>query len=98
MTIREKMKNGMLYIDTGEGLEEERKRCKELLYDYNHTYPSEEIKMKDLLRKLLGDMGENIWIEPPLHMAYGTNVHIGDHFYANFNLVIVDDIDVYIGE
>jgi len=98
MTIRERMKNGMLYIDLGEGLDEERIRCKELLYDYNHSRPSEEIKRKELLRKLLGDMGEDIWIEPPVHMAYGTNVHIGDHFYANFNLVIVDDIDVYIGE
>ena len=98
MTIREKMKNGMLYIDLGEGLDEERRRCKELLYDYNHTRPSEEIKRKDLLKKLLGDMGEDIWIEPPVHMAYGTNVHIGENFYANFNLVIVDDIDVYIGE
>lgn len=98
MTIREKMKNGMLYIDIGEGLEEERKRCKELLYDYNHTHPSEKTKMKALLKKLLGDMGEDILIEQPVHMAYGTNVHIGDHFYANFNLVIVDDIDVYIGE
>lgn len=98
MTIRENMKSGMLYVDIGEGLEEERKKCQELLYDYNHTRPSEEIKRKDLLKNLLGNMGENIWIEPPVHMAYGTNVHIGDHFYANFNLVIVDDIDVYIGE
>ena len=98
MTIREKMKNGMLYVDTGEGLDEERKRCKELLYDYNNTRPSEEVKRKQLLKELLGDMGEEIWIEPPVHMAYGTNVHIGNYFYANFNLVIVDDIDVYIGE
>ncbi|AWK52732.1 galactoside O-acetyltransferase [Clostridium beijerinckii] len=98
MTIREKMKNGMLYIDVGEGLEEERKRCKELLYDYNNTRPSEEEKRKNLLKKLLGDMGEHIWIEAPVHMAYGINVHIGNNFYANFNLVIVDDIDVYIGE
>ncbi|MBW9154771.1 maltose acetyltransferase domain-containing protein [Clostridium estertheticum] len=98
MTIREKMKNGMLYLDVGEGLDEERIRCKELLYDYNNTRPNEEIERKDLLKKLLGDMGEDIWIEPPVHMAYGTNVHIGNHFYANFNLVIVDDIDVYIGE
>ena len=98
MTIREKMKNGMLYVDVGEGLDEERKRCKELLYDYNNTRPNEEIERKELLKKLLGDMGEDIWIEPPVHMAYGTNVHIGNHFYANFNLVIVDDIDVYIGE
>lgn len=98
MTIREKMKNGMLYTDMGEGLEEERKRCKELLYDYNLTRPSEEAKRKGLLKELLGHMGENIWIEPPLHMAYGTNVHIGNDFYANFNLVIVDDVDVYIGD
>ena len=98
MTIREKMKNGMLYRDVGEGLEDERKRCQELLYDYNHTRPSEETKRKDLLKELLGDMGENIYIEPPVHMAYGTNVHIGEGFYANFNLVIVDDIDVYIGD
>jgi len=46
---------------------------------------------------LYTDMGESIWIEPPFHAAYGSNVHIGDFFYANFNLVIVDDIDVYIG-
>lgn len=98
MTIREKMKKGMLYVDIGEGLDEERDRCKELLYDYNHTRPSEKAKRKELLKELLGDMEDDIWIEPPVHMAYGKNVHIGNHFYANFNLVIVDDIDVYIGE
>ena len=98
MTIREKMKNGMLYVDIGEGLDEERERCKELLYEYNHTRPSEKTKRKDIIKELLGDMGDDVWIEPPVHMAYGKNVHIGNHFYANFNLVIVDDIDVYIGE
>ncbi len=39
MTIREKMKAGRLYTDLGEGLEEERLRCKELFYDFNHTRP-----------------------------------------------------------
>jgi len=97
MTIRERMKQGLLYTDLGEGLEEERQRCKELIYDYNLTRPGEAEKRKALLRELLGDMGENIWIEPPVRMAYGKNVHIGDSFYANFNLVLVDDIDIYIG-
>jgi galactoside O-acetyltransferase len=69
MTIREKMKNGMLYTDHGEGLDEERKQCKELTYDYNLTRPSEEEKRKKLLKEILGDMGENIWIEPPVYMA-----------------------------
>ena len=97
MTIRERMKQGLLYTDLGEGLEEERQRCKELIYDYNLTRPGEAEKRNALLQELLGDMGENIWIEPPVRMAYGKNVHIGDAFYANFNLVLVDDIDIYIG-
>jgi len=97
MTIREKMKNGLLYTDCGEGLDEERIQCKELIYDYNLTRPSEHDKRKKLLKKILGDMGENVWIETPVHMAYGKNVHIGNCFYANFNLVPVDDIDIYIG-
>lgn len=99
MDIREKMQAGMLYTDLGEkSLEQERFACQELLYDYNHTRVTETEKRKELLRALLGDMGEEIWIEPPLHMAYGKRTHIGNYFYANFNLVIVDDIDVFIGE
>lgn len=98
MTIREKMKNGLLYTDMGEGLEEERMNCKELIYDYNLTRPSQTIERKEILKKLLGTTGDNFFIEPPLHMAYGKNTHIGENFYANFNLVIVDDGDVYIGD
>lgn len=98
MTIREKMKNGLLYTDMGEGLEEERINCKELIYDYNLTRPSQINERKEILKKLLASTGENFFIEPPLHMAYGKNTHIGENFYANFNLVIVDDGDVYIGD
>jgi galactoside O-acetyltransferase len=46
----------------------------------------------------LGAGGESIWIEPPFLAAYGSHVYIGDGFYANFNLVIVDDADVHIGD
>ena len=98
MTLREKMKNGMLYTDHGEGLDEERTRCKELIYDYNLARPSEEERRKKLLKEILGDMGENIWIEPPVYMAYGKNVHVGEHFDANVNLVLVDDVDIFIGD
>ena len=97
MTVREKMRKGMLYTDMTEGLEEERINCKELIYDYNNTRPREADKRKELLKKILGNCGENIFIEPPLRMAYGKNTHIGENFYSNFNLVIVDDIEVYIG-
>lgn len=98
MTIREKMKNGLLYTDMGEGLEEERMNCKELIYDYNLTRPSQINERKEIIKKLLGSTKENFFIEPPFHLAYGKNTHIGENFYANFNLVIVDDGEVYIGD
>ncbi|MFG6384803.1 MAG: galactoside O-acetyltransferase [Lachnospiraceae bacterium] len=97
MTIREKMKAGRLYTDLGEGLEEERLRCKELVYDFNHTRPSEEKRREELLKEILGDMGKEVWVEPPIQFAYGRNTHIGDYTYINFNFTVVDDGDVYIG-
>lgn len=97
MTVREKMEQGKLYIDHGEGLPEERLRCKELVYEFNNTRPGEEKKRLELMRQIFGSLGKDPWIEPPLRLAYGTRTHIGDCFYANFNFVIVDDIDVYIG-
>lgn len=97
MTIRERMKSGKLYNDMGEGLPEERLNCKELVYDYNNTRPSEEKKREEILKKVFGSIGKDGWIEPPMRLAYGNRTHIGDNFYANFNLVIVDDVEVYIG-
>ncbi|MCK1995351.1 sugar O-acetyltransferase [Peribacillus muralis] len=97
MTQRENIKNGSLFTDMGEGLPEERLRGKELVYDFNHTRPSEVGKREVLAKQLFGSLGENCWIEPPIHFAYGSNTFIGNNFYANFNLTIVDDTTVKIG-
>ncbi len=97
MGIRERMQNGQIYTDLGEGLPEERLYGKELIYDYNLTRPSEEEKRNEILKRLFGHVGKNIWIEPPLRVAYGNRTYIGDNFYANFNLVLVDDINIFIG-
>ncbi len=97
MDIISKMRKGLLYTDHFEDLPDERLRGKDLVYDYNNTRPSEEEKRTNILHELLGHAGKNIWIEPPLRVAYGKNVYIGDNFYANFNLVLVDDIEIFIG-
>ena len=97
MSTREKMNIGELYTDMGEGLPEERRAGKERVYDYNLTRPSEEEKRQRMLKDIMGSLGDNGWIEPPLHVAYGTHIHIGNHFYANFNLTVVDDATVTIG-
>lgn len=97
MTQRERIRNGLLYTDKTEGLPEERMRGKELVYCFNQTRPSEIEKRKNIAQNLFGKIGKDFWIEPPIHFAYGSNIFVGDHFYANFNLTIVDDIDVIIG-
>lgn len=98
MSTREKMNIGELYTDMGEGLPEERCAGKERVYDFNLTRPSEEEKRQQLLKAMMGSLGESCWIEPPLRVAYGTHIHIGNHFYANFNLTVVDDATVTIGD
>ena len=98
--VRARMNDGRLYVDFGPGLEAleaERVAGKELTYDFNHTRPSETARRTEILRELLGSVGADPWIEPPFHASYGSHVHVGDHLYANFNLVLVDDADIYIG-
>lgn len=81
-----------------EGLPEERLRGKELMHDFNNTRPSEDKKRIELIYQMFGKVGKKPWIEPPIHFAYGSNIFIGDSFYANFNFTIVDDHTVTIGD
>ena len=101
MTLLEKMKNGELYDCSFEAIPEDLEarlyECKELIFDFNHARPSETAAREAILRKVFAEVGENCYIEPPFHANWGCNIHVGDHFYANFNLTVVDDADVYIG-
>lgn len=97
MTIRDKMKNGKLYTDMGEGLPEERLNCRILLHKYNNLPPDLDNERERLTKELFGAVGKHIFIEPPVRLAYGKNVFIGNSFYANFNMVLVDDVEIHIG-
>ncbi|WP_422778319.1 sugar O-acetyltransferase [Plantibacter sp. Mn2098] len=99
--VRAKMAASELYVDYGDGLDElaaARTRGKDLLFDFSHTRPSDLEERERLLRELLGSAGEGIWVESPFSASYGSNTHVGDHFYANFNLVLVDDVEIRIGD
>ncbi|MBJ9336506.1 galactoside O-acetyltransferase [Citrobacter portucalensis] len=98
MSMRDRIKAGKLYTDMCEGLPEERLHGKELMYEFNHTRPSEVEKRERLIREMFGSVGEHTWIEPPINFSYGSNIHIGKNFYANFNFTIVDDYTVTIGD
>lgn len=54
--------------------------------------------MQELLKTLFGKTGERLWIEQPFHCDYGWNIELGEHFYANYNLTILDVGKVTIGK
>ena len=94
----ESINNGDLYNCMNDELIAEQAKCLELQYEYNNTRPSEGAKRKELLKEMLAECGEGCYIEPPLHANWGGhNLHFGDHVYANFNLTVVDDTHVYVG-
>ena len=98
MTQRERIASGLLFTDMAEGLPEDRLRGKEYAYEYNHTRPTEVQTRIDIARKMFGAVGKVFWIEPPIHFAYGSNIFIGENFYANVGLTIIDDTKVVIGD
>lgn len=98
MDIKERMENGYLYLSDDSDLLLEQAEYLELLYDYNQTRPKETEKRQKILKELLAEVGEDCYIEPPLHANCGCHTHLGNAVYANFNLTLVDDADIYIGD
>ena len=98
MNSIERMKSGKIYFCNDPELAKKQMECLEILYDYNHTRPSESEKRSMILKTLLAEVGENCYVEPPLHANWGCNTHFGNNVYANFNLTLVDDVDIYVGD
>lgn len=99
MDIRKKMHSGDLYLSGDEDLVAEQLTFVEKLYDFNATRPSEQAKRAELLKNMFAEIGENCYIEPPLHANWGgKHVHFGKGVYANFNLTLVDDTHIYVGD
>ena len=99
MTNREKMHQGKLYYPSDDSIMEEQLKCLDRLYDFNMTRPSETEKRNKLLKEMFAEIGEDCYIEPPFHANWGgKHVHFGKGVYANFNLTMVDDTHIYVGD
>lgn len=97
--IKKLMHSEQIY-DPGDGdLVDEQLGYLERLYDYNATRPREGEKRTAILKDMFAEIGENCYIEPPLHSNFGCHhVHFGKNIYANFNLTLVDDTHIYVGD
>ena len=98
MNNRERMEAGLVYDPVDREIMDEQNSYLELLYDFNATRPSESIKREAFMKMMFAKVGEGCYIEPPFHANWaGKHVFLGDNVYANFNLTLVDDAYIYIG-
>ena len=98
MTEKEKMLAGKLYdanYDTA--LLAERIHAKNLCFEYNNLRPSDEQGQQKIMRQLLGKTGSVFTIVAPFWCDYGYNIEIGENFFSNHNLVILDGAKVRFG-
>lgn len=99
MDSLEKIHSGKVYTCVDENLVVAQTACLEKLYDYNNTRPSDAKGREVLLKEMFAEIGEGCYIEPPLHANWaGRHVHFGKNVYANFNLTLVDDTHIYVGD
>ena len=95
----EDMHSSKLYLPNEPELAEEQLKCLDRLYDFNMTRPTEGEKRAEMLKEMFAEIGEGCYIEPPLHANFGGKfVHFGSYIYANFNLTLVDDAPIYVGD
>ena len=98
-TMKEKLHTGEIYYPSGDEIMSEQLACLDKLYDFNLTRPTELDKRAEMLKEMFAEIGEDCYIEPPLRSNWGGHhVHFGNSVYANFNLTLVDDTHIYVGD
>ena len=99
MDINEKLHGGQIYDPADPAIMQEQLKCLEKLDAYNATKSTETDKRSALLKEMFAEIGDNCCILPPLHANFGgKHVHFGNNVFANFNLTLVDDTHIYVGD
>ena len=99
MTEKEKMQTGMLYDPNMEEFCSEQTVLQGRLFEFNSLNPSQREEQKRFMKEAFAECGDNVFIQRPLYANWGgKHVHFGSNIYANFNLTLVDDGHIYIGD
>lgn len=96
--IWQDMVSGKLYDATHPYLIKRLRETREKIWEFNSLRPCQEEEQKSIIRSLLGGYGRKFQINQPFRCDYGSNIFIGEGFFANFNLTILDEAEVRIGD
>ncbi len=98
MSEKEKMLAGELYDPSDEELLKLRLSARLLTEKLNATSVEHKQKRVEITKHLFGTTGDDIHVESSFNCDYGSNIHVGDNFYANFGCVILDVAEVKFGD
>lgn len=99
MSEFDKLHSGKIYRGGGKELNKAQMKCLDKVYDYNAILPSEREKRANMLKDMFAEIGEYCYIETPFYSSWGgRHVHFGKKIYANFNLTLIDDTHIYVGD
>lgn len=99
MTEKEKAAAGYLYdANYDKDLAQERERCYNLCYDYNMCRPTDTARLKQILHEVIGNVSDNAMVVAPFYCDYGYNVTMGDFFFSNHNLNLIDGGNITFGD
>ncbi len=99
MTEWEKAQAGYLY-DANNDVEilKIREKCADLCYEFNNCRPSDMKKQEELLHEILGEIKGSLVVTAPFYVDYGFNITVGNNFYTNHNVTILDAAKVTFGD
>lgn len=98
MTQKERMLEGMLYICDDPELKEMNEYKKTILKEFNDESNIDVMNKQKLLKKLFAHFGEGSFINYPFRCDYGSNISVGEHFYANYDCIFLDVNKITIGD
>lgn len=98
MGEEERIMKGIVFSPGDPELRAIKLRTHNLNLEYNKTFEDETQRRRELLAQMVGEMGENGFIQGPVFFHYGKHTKIGKNFFGNFNLTIQDDGEVTIGD
>lgn len=99
MTVRELKDSGQLYPAKGDPtLVAELQRCQQEIFEINQMAPRDGDARDARICRLFGRAGKELHVVAPLFVDFGYNVEVGDYFFANFNLTILDEAKVTFGD
>lgn len=98
MTEFEKKQSGQIYDTRDPDLRKQQSRAKNLMRIYN-SLPAEDVAERNrVLSQLMGGLGQNVRVNQPIYVDYGSNIHLGDNSFVNMHCTLLDTAPITIGE